>query len=259
MDCKTARLLLDYARPNSHELDAAETRAFEEHLAGCADCDQLAGADRRADEVIGRAMRAVDVPDQLRARILTRLTEERGQRRRRWPVYTLRGAIAAAALLLLAAGLWRWSMIHPAFPAERLVTQANDWVIAPPDRKQVQEAFKAQGVEMAAPADLNYNYVRFLFLANVEGRPTPTLLFNNKDKNSTSGLSQHALVYIVSDNQFDAEALPANFQGGNGYEYKCFIRRPEGDHFGYVAYYTGDDLNWLRSPLTSPLDGANGN
>ena len=94
---------------------------------------------------------------------------------------------------------------------------------------------------MTAPADLNYSYVRFLFLANIEGRPTPTLLFNNKDKSS-------ALVYIVSDSQFDAEALPANFQASNGYEYKCFVRRPEGDHFGYVAYYTGDDLNWLRTP-----------
>jgi hypothetical protein len=259
MDCKTARLLLDYARPNSQELDETETRALEEHLTSCADCDQQASAERRADEVIGRAMRAVDVPDQLRARILSRLTEEQGQRRRRWPVYSLRGALAAAALLLLAVGLWRWSMIHPVFPAERLLTQANDRVIAPPDRKQVEDAFKAQGVEMTAPADLNYNYVRFLFLSNVEGRPTPTLLFNNQGKNSAAGLSQHALVYIVSDAQFDTDALPANSQASNGYEYKCFIRRPDSDHFGYVAYYTGDNLNWLRSPLSSPLDAANGN
>ena len=253
MDCKTARLLLDFARPNSHELDATETHALEEHLAGCTDCDQLASAERRADEAIGRAMRAVEVPDQLRARILNRLIEEQGQRRRRWPAYSVRGALAAAALLLLAIGLWRWSMVRPPFPAVRLAAQANDWVIAPPDRRQVQEAFKGQGVEMTAPADLNYNYVRFLFLANVEGRPTPTLLFNDKE------LSQHALVYVVSDNQFDADALPAYSQANNGYEYKCLIRRPGSDHFGYVAYYTGDDLNWLRSPLTAPPEAANGN
>jgi hypothetical protein len=241
MDCKTARLLLEYARPHSHELDETEARTLEEHLAACADCDQQAGSERRADEVISRAMRAVDVPDQLRSRILARLAEEQVQRRRRWPAYSLRGALAAAALLLLALGLWRWSAVRPPFPVERLLRQSNDWVIAPPDRKQVEQAFKGMGVEMTAPADLNYSYVRFLFLANVEGRPTPTLLFNNKDKSS-------ALVYIVSDAQFDAEALPANFQANNGYEYKCFVRRPEGEHFGYVAYYTGDDLNWLRAP-----------
>ncbi len=257
MDCKTARLLLDYARPNSHELDETETRALEEHLTSCADCDQLAAAEQRADEVIGRAMRAVDVPDQLRKRILDRLAEEQSERRRRWPVYSMRGAIAAAAVLLLAVGLWRWFAIRPAFPAGGLVTQANDWVIAPPDRKQVQDAFKALGVEMTAPADLNYNYVRFLFLAYVEGRPTPALLFNNKE-NSTSGRSQHALVYIVSSSQFDTDALPINSQASSGYEYRCFVSRPQGDPFGYVAYYTGDDLNWLRSPLSVPLAG-NGN
>jgi hypothetical protein len=253
MDCKTARLLLDFARPNSHELDETETRALEEHLTGCTDCDQLAGAERRADEAIGRAMRAVEVPDQLRARILARLLEERGQRHRRWPAYSLRGALAAAALLLLAVALWRWSMVRPPFPAERIVTQANDRVIAPLDQKQVQEAFKGQGVEMTAPADLNYSYLRFLSLTIIESRPTPTLLFNNKE------LSQHALVYIVSDAQFDTDALPVYSQANNGYEYKCLVRRPGSDHFGYVAYYTGDDLNWLRSPLTAPPEGVNGN
>jgi hypothetical protein len=171
----------------------------------------------------------------------------------------VRGALAAAALLLVAVGLWRWSMIHPAFPVDRLAAQANDWVIAPPDRKQVQEAFRAQGIEMTAPADLNYSYVRFLFLANIEGHPTPTLLFNNNKKNGGAGLSQHALVYIVSDSQFDADSLPANTQANNGYEYKCYVRRPEGDHFGYVAYYTGDDLNWLRASLSTLPDDARTN
>ena len=200
-------------------------------------------------------MRAVEVPDQLHARILARLKEERGQRPRRWPVYSLRGALAAAALLLLAVGLWRWSLVRPPFPAERLATQANNWVIAPPSRKQVEEAFKAQGAEVTAPADLNYNYVRFLFLANVEGRPTPALLFNNKDKGGPSGFSRHALVYIVSDSQFNTDALPVNSQASNGYEYKCFIRPPGADHSGYVAYYTGDDLNWLRAPALTSLEG----
>lgn len=254
MDCRTARLLLDYARLNSNELDETESRLLEEHLAACADCDQQAGAERRADEAIGRAMRAVEVPDRLRARILTRLAEDRGQRRRRWPVYSIRGAVAAAALLLMAVGLWRWSMIRPAFPAEPIALQANDWVIAPPDRLQVQEAFKARGAEMVAPADLNYSYVRFMFLASIEGRPTPTLFFN-KAKGGSTGLSQHALVYIVSDSQFDTDALPVNSQASNGYEYKCFIRRPQGDHFGYVAYYTGDDLNWLRASVTYAPEG----
>ncbi len=180
MDCNTARLLLDYAGPGSHELDETEIRALEEHLTGCAECEQKAGSERRGDEAIGRAMRAVEVPDQLRTRILARLTEEGGRRRRRWPKYAVRSALAAAALLLLAFGLWRLSAAPVRFPAESIVRQANDWVIAPPDRKQVEEAFRAQGAYMIAPADLNYSYVRFMFLNSVEGRLTPTLFFNNQ-------------------------------------------------------------------------------
>ena len=105
MDCKTARLLLEYARPNSHELDETEARALEEHLAGCTDCDQQTGAERRADEVIGRAMRAVDVPDQLRSRVLARLAEEQVQRRRRWPAYSLRGASRGGGFAVAGLGI----------------------------------------------------------------------------------------------------------------------------------------------------------
>ena len=186
-------------------------------------------------------------PTRLRTRIVARLAEERGQRGRRWPVYSLRGALAAAALLLLAVGLWRWSLVLPPFPADAWRRKRTIGLSC----RRAASKFRrrsAQGADVTAPADLNYNYVRFLFLANVEGRPTPTLLFNNKDKGGASGFSQHALVYIVSDSQFDTDALPVDSQTGNGYEYKCFIRPPGPDHSGYVAYYTGDDLNWLACP-----------
>ncbi len=178
MDCKTARLLLDYSRPHPAELDAAETAALEEHLAACEPCDQTAHAERRADEAVGKAMRQIDVPDQLRARILSRLKEERGAARRRWVVYGLRGAIAAAAVLLLALGLWHWYGTRPAFPAEQLVIDANNRVIGTTSAQDVEAALKNQGMAMEAPADLNYSRLRWLFLTNVQGRQTPLLIFN---------------------------------------------------------------------------------
>ena len=63
MDCKTARLRLEYARPASAEMDATEAGALDEHLSTCETCDQLARAEHRADEAVGKAMRRVDVPD----------------------------------------------------------------------------------------------------------------------------------------------------------------------------------------------------
>ena len=251
MDCKTARLLLDYLRPDNRELDATETRALEDHLAGCDDCGPLSRGERRADEVIGVVMRQVDVPDQIRGRILARLEERRGDRRRRlWLRYGGLAA-AAAALLLLALGLWHWYAIRPAFPAERLLTDANNIGISPPDQKQVDETLKGQGFANAAP-DYDYNHLSWLFLANVEGRPTPLLLFNDR------GARRQALVYVLPDTQFDLNALPPhpNAQAGNEYEYKCMIDRR--DHYAYVVYYTGDDPGWLQ-PVRRPPGTANGN
>jgi hypothetical protein len=250
MDCKTAQLLLDYARPNSSELDATEARALENHLSACADCEPLARAERRADEVIGKAMRQVEVPDQLRARVLSRLEERQGEHRRRRIASSLRYVGAAAAVLLVALGLWRWYTAPPAFPVEQMVKQSQDWAISPPDRQAVEAAFKSQGVAITAP-DYNYNHFTWMVLANVEGRPTPLLLFNNR------AASQQALVYIVPDSQFDLNALPATPEGNDGYGYKCHID-PEGRHSRYVIYYTGENYHWL-DPIRDAPDRANGN
>jgi hypothetical protein len=251
MDCKTARLLLEYARPHSSELDATETRALEAHLTACADCEPLARAERRADEVIGKAMRQVDVPDQLRSRILSRLNERQGEHRRRRIALNLRYVAAAAAVLLVALGLWRWHTAPPAFPVEQLVKHSKDWAISPPDRLEVETAFKSQGVAITVP-DYNYNYFTWMVLANVEGRQTPLLQFNNR------AASQQALVYIVSDSQFNLNALPAKPERGDGYGYKCDIEYSEGRRYGYVIYYTGDDYDWLH-PVREAPDRANGN
>ncbi len=261
MDCKTARLLLDYARPVAAELDPAETGALEEHLSACEGCDQLARSERRADEAVGKAMRQVDVPDQLRNRILARLKETRGDKRRRWIVYGLRGAIAAAAALVLVLGLWRWYGARPAFPAEQLVIDANNRVIGTPNAQDVEAALKNQGVTMEAPADLNYSRLRWLFLTNVQGRQTPMLIFNKTSEDGTR--PQHALVFLLADDQFDLNALPQDpqKQGTNAYEYRCAttVLHPNGGkRSGYVVYYTGEDWDWLKRPLSPPVV-ANGN
>ena len=254
MDCKTARLLLEYVRPRSREVDPAEVRALEEHLSACADCEPLARAERQADEVVGKAMRQVEVPDQLRARILARLQERQGEHRRRRIAYSLRFVAAAAAVVLVALGLWHWHAARPAFPVEQYLQRSTDWTISPPDRPQVEGAFKDQGVEITAP-DYNYSRLSWMFLANVEGRQTPLLLFN---KGETSQRPQQALVYIVPDAQFNLSALPARPEGGNEYGYKCAIEYPEGRRYGYVIYYTGDDYDWLH-PIREAPDRANGN
>src|SRR5262245_13853267 len=98
MDCNTARLLLDFARPG--DLDAAEAGDLERHLADCPDCGPPARAGRALDRHLGRAVRRVEVPEGLRGRLLARLEADRGDLHRRWAGHGLRAAAAAAAVLL---------------------------------------------------------------------------------------------------------------------------------------------------------------
>jgi hypothetical protein len=257
MDCRTARLLLEYARPASAELDAAETQALDEHLASCEGCEQQARAERRADEAVGKAMRQVDVPDQLRQRVTARLKEGQKDVLRRRIAVGLFSAAAAAAVLLLMLGAWRWFFPRPAFPTDQLVLDANKWVISTPDSALVEAKLKDRGVRMDAPTDLNYSHLRWLFLTNIEGRQTPLLVFNNAGEGGQG--SQHALVFLLTDNQFDLTDLH-NPQLKNAYEYKCVTRVAvndrTGERTGYVIYYTGDNLDWLTPPPGIPAVGV---
>ncbi len=261
MDCRTARLLLEYAHPGAGELAPTESAALDDHLASCEACEQLAGGERRADEAVGKAMRQVDVPDQLRGRILDRLKAGRNDRRRRWVAYGACGAAAAAAVVLLTLGAWHWYTAPQAFPAEKLVVLANSRVITPPDAHDIEAALKGQGVAMEAPTDLDYSRLRWLFLTTVEGRQTPLLIFNKTSEDGTR--PQHALVFLLADDQFDLNALAADAQkkDANAYEYKwsgAVLHPSGGKRSGYVVYYTGDDWDWLKRRLGQP-ETANGN
>ena len=77
MDCKTARLLLDFARPLCPELDTADAEALHSHLAECPECGPFAAGERRIDGHFGRAVRDVPVPEHLRDRLVKRLAVER--------------------------------------------------------------------------------------------------------------------------------------------------------------------------------------
>src|SRR5262249_43950502 len=108
MDCKNARLLLEFARPQCAELEATDAEALERHLADCPDCATLAQYERRLDERLGQAMRAVPVPQDLRKRLLNRLAVERDAWYRRWLVRAagLVGAAAAIGLVVWAGINW---------------------------------------------------------------------------------------------------------------------------------------------------------
>src|SRR5207248_2367059 len=108
MDCQTARLMLEFARPQHIELDPRDLRALEAHVAACPDCALASQQERQFDEKVGRAMCKVDVPDRLHSRIMARLTEDRAANSWRQRKRLMSGLLAAAAALLLTLGGWLW-------------------------------------------------------------------------------------------------------------------------------------------------------
>src|SRR5947209_14835473 len=101
MDCKTARLLLDFARPQACEVEPEDSQLLAGHLAQCTDCDRAARAGRQVDGWLGQAMRQVEVPAGLEEQILARLEVQRGDRARRRLAHGLRVAAAVAAAVLI--------------------------------------------------------------------------------------------------------------------------------------------------------------
>ncbi len=70
-------------------------------------------------------------------------------------------------------------------------------------------------------------------------------------------------MFLLSEDQFDLNALSpdAHKMNMNAYEYKCAtaVLHPNGGkRSGYVVYYTGEDWDWLKRPLSQPVV-ANGN
>jgi hypothetical protein len=254
MDCKTARLLIEFDRPHCPELESADRAALEGHLAGCADCEAQARGERQVDDVLGKAMRQVEVPDRLRNLLLARLERERGDWYRRWFAHGARLAAAAAAVVLLVwgAAVW-WGAHRPVkVDAEMVWQNVKQERMAPLDREGVERYFRDIGHETAAPREMNYSFLSSYGLAPFQGKQVPCLYFISDE------LRVRAQVRILSDKHFDLEGLERHYQSPHGYEYKVEITRQPGAHYAYVYVYSGvlsklqlnlDDTALLRGSM----------
>jgi hypothetical protein len=239
--------MLEFAAPLRRELDPPDLQALEAHLADCPECAVLSLQERREDEAIGRAMRQVDVPDRLRAAILTRLAEDRAASRKwRWKSTVLTGVAAAAVLMIVIGGwmLYQQATLKPLDISQVADQVKRDTVQKDPDL--IEKAYKDRGIEMKAPTAFNYAFFDHHSLAELQGRQVPCLVFIRDDE--TANIHAHAKVYVVSDHEFQFKGMPPSDGMDPGYGYKIEVNHEPGARFAYVIVYTGENLDWLRRP-----------
>jgi len=228
MDCKTARLLLNFARPSAGELGTSEAEELDYHLAACSACDVVARAERQADKQFTQAMLAVPIPLGLRERLLRRLEAERAGWYGRWLLRSVAAAAALFVALWMGYGyLTRPAVVKPDFDV------ARDDSLTP---ERVEEWFRARGVSVTAPGRFNYSLLAFHGMVDFQGKSTPMLLFTLQ---APHGPIQ-ARVYILSDKRFDLSKLPEPEpeSGSRSIE----VWRPDDPHIAYLIFYNGDTL-----------------
>jgi hypothetical protein len=245
MDCKTARLLfLHFQRPRAGELDDDEATALNNHLAGCLDCAGLARTEQAVDAHLGRAMRAVEVPDGLRTRLVEHLAAERDAYWSRQTGRCFRIGVPIAAVLLVAVGflIWWFGHVRPGIDLADVFHKKN---LTTFDQDAVRDAFARLGVKTEPPSFLNYTFLTSYGLSELpghEGKKVPQLVFSNGKR--------RAVVYIVSEQQFKLESLDApHAVPDDGYTYKLDVRpdREGARRHAYLIFYTGGGYGWLRA------------
>jgi hypothetical protein len=241
MDCKTARLLLDFVRPQAGEVDSAELAAFEQHVAACPECDSLVRAERGLDRAYAKAMKAVEVPASLRGRLTARLERERGDVYLRWFGNAGRVAAAAAVVVLATWAVIAWRQSHlPQVDIDRAWDEAHSRMVAPPSGDFLADHFRRLGFEGPFPQNLNYRLLTYYGLGELQGRRVPQLIF------LAPGGGAHAEVRVLSAKQFNLANLPLNQQAPEGYPCKVEVwSDPAG--CAELVDYTGGSATWLQA------------
>jgi hypothetical protein len=228
MDCRTARLLVPFARAGRGELDPGEQHALQRHLADCANCRREWTAQRRLDAVFVRAMRAVALPQGFKERLLARLQCERRRTHQRW--LTSAAAALAAALFIGSFAYYCWRT-----PEETVVLEP------PPSEEpgqlhfphEVIEHFEKLGYSIELPRDLvndwDFRLAFWLDVSIYNGQYVPTLYFKKG--------RAVAKVQILKRGQFDAAALGILREAND--PHRKILGNPESDEYIAVVVLHG--------------------
>ena len=237
MDCLNARLLLSYARPVPCELDASELAELERHLEECPVCTGLDQDERALDASVRPVMMDVPVPDGLQTRLMTRLSVERDA----WYRKIFLRVSAVAALLVVGVGLALWYFMLPTNLDVDKIKDTDTF-------KRTQDYVNAHWLKsnnfrgVYAPPQFRYSNLAGCDIAYLDGHKVPMLTFTRVTKQSNGTFSDFAKVYILSDRDFNLDALRAedfDHESNGSWTNRKVLPHPDNPHILYFVIYTG--------------------
>jgi hypothetical protein len=246
MDCDNARLFLPYLTPGGKDLDGAEADELRAHLAECSACNALAMNARRLDQHLGRAMRAVEVPVGMKARILERLADDRGVIKRRWRKRIGVYAGVAALLLFTVIGWYFWDKHRNEKVYTSVIVQSAS--VGGHSKEQANAAFGRLGAPNNLAPNFNYAYLfgepALAELPGYEKRKVPQLTFIRQPTTITEQHKepQVAIVYILPKGAYKLER---DGLGDPTYRFKLAVNSDD-PNCDYLILYNGDGYRWVE-------------
>lgn len=238
MDCDYARQFLPYLRAGAKDLDGDEADSLRAHLERCAACNALSMNAARLDAHLGRAMRAVEVPVGMKARLLERLAEQRGAARRRW-LRRAAAVTAVAASLLLAVLGWMWVADQKPIDPNRVAVAASMHTPPSEDDPATSQGGLPPFVDPAHA--FLVGQPTLAELPGHSGKKVPQYVFVRSPAQKTANDEpQVAIVYSVPKRRYKVGDLAPS---DPSYRYQAGVRR--GTEADYVILYNGRDYDWL--------------
>jgi Putative zinc-finger len=235
VDCNTARMLVTFFGRQGSELAPEDAAELDTHLAACPACAADVRFERAFDDRVAKAMLAVPIPPNLKAKLLDGVAVQRGAWYRQ-KFYVLAGM---AATVLLSIGGWvAWEIQRaPELTVNAIVLQEDA-------RGQDQTAFVdrylgEKGLSFRPERPFAMSQLEFVGMGDLNGKEVPVLYFFNGPKNA------RAKVYMVRDTDFKWKDLPqdgSSQPGGMFGHQVALVRDRNRSDIGYVVVYTGAGL-----------------
>ena len=236
MDCNTARMLITFFGRQGTELAPEDAADLNAHLAGCPGCADAVRFERAFDDRVGKAMLAVPVPTNLKARLLDGVAAQRGAWYRQ-KFYALAG-LAAAVVLAIGGVIAYRIQTAPELTAARIVDRED--ARAQARAAYVDQYLRDHGRPEFRPArPFDMNQLELVGMGDLDGKEVPVLYFMNTPKNA------RAKVYVVRDTEFNWKNLPedgSSQPGGQFGHQVALVRDRSNSGVAYVVVFTGAGL-----------------